>query len=102
MIIHTDDRPNRFIYSVDSWLLETNSIELKETSSTSNSTRIEWSTYTRRRSILFQVIRKSLSLTKLKQDFTFFQYVFLPFASFYRNQIIREALFSFIMQIRDL
>ncbi|UJR23201.1 hypothetical protein I4U23_026220 [Adineta vaga] len=83
LIIHTDDRPKQFIYSVDSWLLETNSIELKESSSNVNSTRIEWSVYTRRRSILFQ-------------------YLLLPFANFYKNQIVREALFSLIMQIRDL
>ncbi|CAF5049893.1 unnamed protein product, partial [Rotaria magnacalcarata] len=29
-------------------------------------------------------------------------YVLLPFANFYKNQIVREALFSLIMQIRDL
>ncbi|CAF1102930.1 unnamed protein product [Rotaria sp. Silwood1] len=83
LIIHTDDRPKRFIYSVDSWLLETNSIELKDSLSSVNSTRIEWTVYTRRRSILFQ-------------------YILLPFANFYKNQIVREALFSLIMQIRDL
>lgn len=55
LIIHTDDQPKRFVYSVDSWLLETNSIELKDSSTTGNSTRIEWTVYTRRRSILFQV-----------------------------------------------
>jgi len=42
------------MYSVDSWLLETNLIELKDTSNV-NSTRIQWTVYTRRRSILFQV-----------------------------------------------
>ncbi|CAF0917252.1 unnamed protein product [Adineta ricciae] len=83
LIIHTDDHPKRFVYSVDSWLLEMNSIELKESSSNVNSTRIEWTVYTRRRSILFQ-------------------YLLLPFASFYKNQIVREALFSLLMQIRDL
>jgi len=106
LIIHTDDRPNRFIYSVDSWLLETNSIELKETSSTSNSTRIEWSTYTRRRSILFQVIRKSLSLTKLKQDFTFFSMfsyhlrVFIEIKSFVKlcfRLLCKFAIFNSLM-----
>ena len=55
LIIHTDDHPKQFVYSVDSWLLEMNSIELKESSSDVNSTRIEWTVYTRRRSILFQV-----------------------------------------------
>jgi len=56
LIIHTANRPKQFIYSVDSWLLETNSIELKESSININSTRLEWTVYTRRRSVLFQVI----------------------------------------------
>ncbi|CAF5197254.1 unnamed protein product, partial [Rotaria magnacalcarata] len=83
LIIRTDDRPKKFIYSVDTWLLETNSIELKDSLTSSNATCIEWTVYTSRRSILFQ-------------------YVLLPFANFYKNQIVREALFSLIMQIRDL
>ncbi|CAF4104146.1 unnamed protein product, partial [Adineta steineri] len=83
LIIHTDDQPKQFIYSVDSWLLETNLIELKDISTNVNSTRIEWTVYTRRRSILFQ-------------------YIILPFANFYKNQLVREALFSLVMQVRDL
>jgi hypothetical protein len=55
LIIHTDNRPKKFIYSVDTWLLETNSIELTDSSTNANSTHIEWTVYTRRRSILFQV-----------------------------------------------
>ena len=61
LVIHTDDRPNKFIYSVDTWLLETNSIELKDIPTSANSTRIEWTVYTRRRSILFQVRRRNFS-----------------------------------------
>ena len=53
--IHTDERPQRFVYSVDSWLLEINRIELYENVSPNNSTRIEWTVYTTRRSVLFQV-----------------------------------------------
>jgi hypothetical protein len=59
LVIQTDDRPKRFVYSVDSWLLETNSIELKHSSTSINSTRIEWTVYTRRRSVLFQVQNKN-------------------------------------------
>ena len=59
LVIQTDDQPKHFIYSVDSWLLETNSIELKHSSTSINSTRIEWTVYTRRRSILFQVQNKN-------------------------------------------
>lgn len=62
LVIHTDDRPKKFMYSVDSWLLETNSIELKDIPNTVNSTRIEWTVYTRRRSILFQVSSGILSI----------------------------------------
>jgi hypothetical protein len=54
LIILKDDRPKRFMYSVDSWLLEINLIELKDSTNV-NSTRIEWTVYTRRRSVLFQV-----------------------------------------------
>ena len=32
----------------------------------------------------------------------YFQYILLPFARFYKNQIVREALFSLMMQIREL
>ena len=64
LIIHTEDRPKRFVYSVSSWLLETNTIELKDNSEQFNSTRIEWTVRTKRRSILFQVIYRFSFLFK--------------------------------------
>jgi hypothetical protein len=60
LTIQTIARPNRFIYSVNSWLMEVNSIELKDKSNNVNSTNVEWTVYTRRRSILFQVSDSSL------------------------------------------
>ncbi|CAF0751021.1 unnamed protein product [Adineta steineri] len=83
LTIHTKDRPKRFVYSVDSWLLEINSIELKDNSNNINSTDIQWTVYTKRRSMLFQ-------------------YLILPFAKFYKNQLVREALFTLMLQIRNL
>lgn len=54
-MIHTDDQHKRFMFSLDSWLLETNTIDLKDNPEQVNSTRIEWTVHTKRRSILFQV-----------------------------------------------
>lgn len=82
LMIHLDDRPNQFIYSVDSWLLETNSIELKDSLTSVNSTRVEWTVYTRRRSILFQVIYLLLYvilLMILSLFFSMFSYHLLNF-----------------------
>ena len=55
LVIHTDDRNKRFMFSLDSWLLETNTIDLKDNPQQANSTEIEWTVHTKRRSILFQV-----------------------------------------------
>jgi hypothetical protein len=55
LIIQTKDRPKRLIYSVNSWILEINSIELKDNPDSINSTHIEWTVFTKRRSFLFQV-----------------------------------------------
>ncbi|UJR25721.1 hypothetical protein I4U23_007072 [Adineta vaga] len=83
LVIQKTDRAQRFIYSVNSWLLEVNSIELKSTPKNTNSTDIEWTVYTKRRSFLFQ-------------------YLILPFAKFYKNQLVREALFSLMIHFRNL
>ena len=40
---------------MNTWLLEINSIEFKDDKKDGNSTYIEWSVYTKRRSFLFQV-----------------------------------------------
>ncbi|CAF0854945.1 unnamed protein product [Adineta ricciae] len=83
LTIQKTNRPEQFIYSVNSWLLETNFIELKSNLKNKNSTDIEWTVYTKRRSALFQ-------------------YVILPFAKFYKNQLVREALFSLMIHFRNL
>ncbi|CAF3328723.1 unnamed protein product [Rotaria sp. Silwood1] len=62
LIIHTDDQPKRFIYSVNSWLLETNFIELKVDLQNTNLTSIEWSVYTQNN-----------------------EYLLFPFAKFYKK-----------------
>jgi hypothetical protein len=55
LIIEKNDQPKRFIYSINSWLLEINSIELKHNSKNVNATDIEWTVYTKHRNLLFQV-----------------------------------------------
>lgn len=55
LIIHKTNRPQQFIFSINSWLLEINSIELKDNLKNKNSTHIEWTVYTKRHSFLFQV-----------------------------------------------
>jgi hypothetical protein len=55
LTIVTDDQPIRFVYSLNSWLLEINTIEFKDNVEQANSTTIEWTVHTTRRSILFHV-----------------------------------------------
>ena len=55
LTVHTQDQPKRLIFSVDNWLREVNSIELKETSGNINATDVQWIVYTTHRSFLFQV-----------------------------------------------
>jgi len=66
LIIQTKDRPKRFIYSVNSWIFEINSIELKDNPDSMNSTHIEWTVYTKRRSLLFQVNKKMILFIELR------------------------------------
>ncbi len=55
LTIEKNDRPKQFIYSVNSWLREINSIELKDNSKNFNLTYIEWTVYTKHGNLLFQV-----------------------------------------------
>ena len=55
LTIEKKDRPKQFIYSINSWLRETNSIELTIDSKNINITHIEWTVYTKHGNLLFQV-----------------------------------------------
>ena len=55
LTIEKKDRPKQFIYSLNSWLREINTIELQIDSKNANATNIEWSVYTKHGNLLFQV-----------------------------------------------
>lgn len=84
LIIHIDDRGKRFAFSLDSWLLETDTIELKDNPVQVNSTKIEWTVHTRRRSVLFQVIR----IEKVSMKSLIFRLFFLLVFDFTVRQIL--------------
>jgi hypothetical protein len=57
LTVHANDHLRSFIYSVDSWLLETNILVFQEDPNDANLTHVEWTVGTNRRSLLFHVRR---------------------------------------------